>query len=267
MVINMVNVTMKRKEFLDFISSFGDVEDLKITFKGSNMFATVAYISHYLKKNCAITGGGYKTVDSISIHTEKEEDLYISELKKVKQFLKASKSEFVKIKQTGSGKTLHVIADASKITLPTSSTIVSYSKAPLFEKLVDKAKDSKWTKFHDCELTVHGDINLEDLATVSKMRGILNSSPIFTINAHVGEGEFTISSGKKHEAKLFTTTPLENASSDTNENVGVKSTFGAWLMDNLKLFSTGGCRIHMGESTMIVFEKGDDLLVVVDQRM
>tara|TARA_R100000152_G_C6774791_1_gene202782 strand:+ start:1362 stop:2123 length:762 start_codon:yes stop_codon:yes gene_type:complete len=253
----MVHVALKRKEFLDFISSFGDVEDLKITFNGSNMFATVAYISHYLKKHAVISPLGQVI----------RGDLYISELKKVKQFLKASKSEFVKIKQTGSGKTLHVTADASKITLPTSSTIVSYSKAPLFEKLVDKAKDSKWTKFHDCELTVHGDINLEDLATVSKMRGILNSSPIFTINAHVGEGEFTISSGKKHEAKLFTTTPLENASSDTNENVGVKSTFGAWLMDNLKLFSTGGCRIHMGESTMIVFEKGDDLLVVVDQRM
>ena len=51
MVINMVNVTIKRKEFLDFISSFGDVEDLKITFKydkGNNamMYATVAYIYH-----------------------------------------------------------------------------------------------------------------------------------------------------------------------------------------------------------------------------
>jgi len=257
MVINMVNVTIKRKQFLDFISSFGDVDDLKITFKDDTMSCTVAYISHYLKKHDVIN----------SKFVTQAGDLDIGELKKVKQFIKASKAEFVKLKQTGSGKTLHIFAGASKITLPTSSTIVSYSKAPLFEKLVDKAKDSKWTKFHDCDLTVHGDINLEDLATVSKMRGILNSSPIFTINAHVGEGEFTISSGKMHEAKLFTTTPLENASSDTNENVGVKSTFGSWLMDNLKLFSTGGCRIHMGESTMIVFEKGDDVLVVVDQRM
>tara|TARA_R100000995_G_C3474226_1_gene119987 strand:- start:739 stop:1506 length:768 start_codon:yes stop_codon:yes gene_type:complete len=255
-VIDMVNVTIKRKQFLDFISSFGDVDDLKITFKDDTMSCTVAYISHYLKK---YADGGFIN--------EVEGDLDISELKKVKQFLKASKDEFVKIKQTGSGKTLHIIAGASKVTFPTSSTIVSYSKAPLFEKLVDKAKASKWTKFHDCELTVHGDINLEDLVIVSKMRGILNSSPVFTINAHVGEGEFTISSGKKHEAKLFTTTPLVDAWSDTNENVGVKSTFGAWLMDNLKLFSTGGCRIHMGESTMIVFVKGDNLLVVVDQRM
>ncbi len=262
MVINMVNVTIKRKEFLDFISSFGDVEDLKITFKydkGNNamMYATVAYISHYLKKH------KYIPPESIG----KAGDLDISELKKVKQFLKASKEDYLSIKQTGSGKTLHVTAGASKITLPTSSTIVSYSKAPLFEKLVVKAWASNWTKFHDCDLTVHGDINLEDLATVSKMRGILNSSPIFTINAHVGEGEFTISSGKRHEAKLFTTTPLVNASSDISENVGVKSTFGAWLMDNLKLFNTGSATIHMGESTMIVFEKGEDVLVVVDQRM
>ena len=38
-------------------------------------------------------------------------------------------------------------------------------------------------------------------------------------------------------------------------------------MDNLKLFNTGSATIHMGESTMIVFEKGEDVLVVVDQRM
>ena len=253
----MVNVTIKRKQFLDFISSFGDVDDLKITFKDDTMSCTVAYISHYLKK--------HDVIDSKFV--TQAGDLDIGELKKVKQFIKASKAEFVKLKQTGSGKTLHVNAGASKVTLPTSSTIVSYSKAPLFEKLVKSSKDSQWTKFHDCDLTVHGDINLEDLTMVSKMKGILNSSPIFTINAHVGEGEFTISAGKRHETKLFTTTPLVNASSSINENVGVKSTFGAWLMQNLKLFDKGSATIHMGEGTMIVFEKGEDVLVVVDQRM
>ena len=38
-------------------------------------------------------------------------------------------------------------------------------------------------------------------------------------------------------------------------------------MQNLKLFDKGSATIHMGEGTMIVFEKGEDVLVVVDQRM
>tara|TARA_R110002051_G_scaffold321564_2_gene409549 strand:- start:1363 stop:2145 length:783 start_codon:yes stop_codon:yes gene_type:complete len=259
----MVDVSIKRKDFLDFISSFGDVDDLKITFQSSyksktqnnKMISTVAYISHYLNKTVDVDGTFTKTGD-----------LYISELSKVKQFIKASKTPYIKLKQTGSGKTLHVIAGSSKITLPTSSTIVSHSKVPLFEKLVNASQACKWTKFHNCDLTVHGDINLEDLGMVSKMRGILNNSPIFTVHAHVGENEFAISAGKRHEANLFTTTPLLNASSSLNENVGVKSTFGTWLMETLKLFNTGSATIHFGEETVLIFERGSDVLVVVDQR-
>ena len=256
----MTDVKIKRKQILDFISSFGKgVEDLKIKFKDDKMTTTVAYISHYLKKTIDVDG-----------EIGKEGDIDITDLPKVKQFLKAIKTDDVALKQSGISKPLHIVAGKSKISLPTSSTIISYSKAPLFQKLIDKAIDNKWTKFHESELPVTGEINLEDLTIVSKMRGILNNTAIFTVTAHVGESEFGISAGKKHEAKLFTFSHLSNASYDgvsLGTNKKVTSTFGSWLMDSIGLFGGGIATIHFGDSTMLVLEKGEDILVIIDQRM
>tara|TARA_R110000765_G_scaffold323154_1_gene414847 strand:+ start:37 stop:804 length:768 start_codon:yes stop_codon:yes gene_type:complete len=255
----MTKININRKQLLSFLSDFGkNAEDLHIKFTVEDdvnwMQTTVAFISHYLKKKQKVQGEVIETGS-----------LDISELVKVRQFLKAGKADTVRVVQLGSAKTLSITCGGSKVTMPTSSTTVSHSKAVLFNKLIDAAVESKWTKFHDCNLTVSGVITLDELTTVSKMRGILNSSPVFKVTAHASENEFLISSGKRHETKLFTTLELRDSTGPAEGSV--VSTFGPWLMDNIALLGNGDATIHMGEGTILAIEKEDDLLVIVDQRV
>jgi len=250
----MTKVNMNRKQLLDFLSEFGkNTEDLRIKFDDKHMTASVAFISYYLSKTREVVGV-----------VGESGNLDITELVKVRQFLKAAKDDVVNISQTGSAKTLNITCGSSKITMPTSSTIISAAKATLFEKLIEEAETSKWTKFHSCDLNVSGTITLDELSTVSKMRGILNSSPIFKITANPSENEFLISSGKRHETKLFTTLELRDSTGPVTGSVS--STYGSWLMDSIALLGGGEATIHIGEATIIALEKDDDLLVIVDQR-
>ena len=249
----MTKLSINRKQLLGFLSEFGKAEDLRIHFDDKSMTASVAFISHYITKTREVDG-----------EVKENGNLDITELVKVRQFLKAAKDDVVNISQTGSAKTLNITCGSSKISMPTSSTIVSAAKASLFEKLIEEAEASEWTKFHSCDLSVSGVITLDELATVSKMRGILNSSPIFKITANPSENEFLISSGKRHETKLFTTLELRDSTGPVTGSVS--STYGSWLMDSIALLGGGEATIHIGEATIIALEKDEDLLVIVDQR-
>ena len=250
----MTEVIIDRKQAYTFFSSFGrNVGDLKITFGLiGKMSATVAFMSHYFHKEDVVEG-----------HVKKAGTIDITELEKVCKFLKSAKSDNVTLKQLGAGKTLYVIAGSTKVQFPSSTAVVSYSKVPLIEKLIEKSIDSQWTMWHTHNLEVSGTVNVTDLLTISKMRGILNSSPIFRVIANAGESELAITAGKRHEARLFNTVSLVDAD---GPNAPIESTYGAWLMESIGLLKEGPAEIHMGSNTIFVVEQGKDLLIVVDQR-
>jgi hypothetical protein len=250
----MSEVVMKRKQALSFLSSFGkNVGDLKVTFAlDGKMSSTVAFMSHYFHK-----------VEQVEGEVKKSGTIDFTELEKICKFLKSAKGENVTIKQLGTGKTLYINAGTTKVQFPSSSAVVSYSKVPLIEKLIDASKDSQWTKWHTFTLDVSGQVNVTDLLTVSKMRGILNASPLFRVIVNAGESELCITAGKKHEARLFNTVTLTDP---VGPNAPIESTYGAWLMESIGLLKEGPAEVHMGSNTVFVVEQGEDLLVVVDQR-
>lgn len=250
----MTEVIIDRKQAYGFLSSFGkNVGDLKVTFGTiGKMTATVAFMSHYFHKEEQVEG-----------HVKKAGTIDITELEKVCKFLKSAKGDNVTLKQLGAGKTLYVIAGSTKVQFPSSTAVVSYSKVPLIEKLIEKSVDSQWTTWHTHALEVSGTVNITDLLTISKMRGILNSSPIFRVIANAGESELAITAGKRHEARLFNTVTLTDAD---GPNAPIESTYGAWLMESIGLLKEGPAEIHMGSNTIFAVEQGKDLLVVVDQR-
>lgn len=250
----MTEVVIDRKQALGFLSSFGrNVGDLKVTFaRDGKMSATVASIAHYFHKVEQVDGK-VKTPGSIDI----------MELEKACKFLKSAKGDSVTLKQLGAGKTVYINAGATKVQLPTSTTIVSYSKVPLVERLLNEAIDAQWTRFHKMDLQVSGHVNVTDLLTVSKMRGILNASPVFKVIANAGEKELTITAGKKHEARLFNTVTLTDP---VGPEAPIESHFGPWLMECIGLLSEGTAEVHFGASTIIAFEQGEDILIVIDQR-
>ena len=250
----MTEVSIDRKQALQFLSSFGkNVGDLKVTFAiDGKMTATVAFMSHYFHKERQVQGI-VRTAGTIDI----------SELEKACKFLKSAKSDNVTLKQLGSGKTLYINAGTTKVQFPSSTAIVSYSKVPLIERLINDSKDSQWTKWHNAELEIGGVVNITDLLTVSKMRGILNASPIFKVIANAEEGELSITAGKRHEARLFNTVTLTDP---VGPNASIESTYGPWLMENIGLLSEGNAEVHFGSNTILAVEQDNDLLIVVDQR-
>jgi hypothetical protein len=249
----MTELTIDKKQLLSFLTGFGNnVGDLQVQVEDNDMGAQVAFMSHYLRKNITING-----------EVKTKGYLYISELAKVVKFVKALKSEQVQLKQLAKGKLLYIIGGKSKLQLPTSATIVSASKLPLFDKLLTGLQESKWTKFHQSDLTVHGQVLLGDLSGVSKMRGILNSSPVFKVVANVDEREFVISAGKRGEARFHAVTTLQDGK---GPNGAVESSFGPWLMECIALMGTGPAEIHFGDSTVLVIRQGDDMMVAIDQR-
>lgn len=250
----MTEVTINRKQAVSFLSSFGsNVGDLKVTFAlDGTMKATVAFMSHYFHKETKVEGK-VKSAGTIDF----------TELIKACKFLKSAKGDSVILKQLGSGKTLYINAGATKVQFPSSTAVVSYSKVPVIERLINKSIDSQWSKWHESELSVSGKVNITDILAVSKMRGILNSSPIFKVIADAQEKELSITAGKRHEARLFNTVTLKDAA---GPHGSVESTFGPWLMESIGLLSEGEAEIHFGDSTILAIEQDKDLLIVVDQR-
>ena len=144
----MAEININKKELLKFITSFGkDIEDMRIDLQSNNTIKVeIAFISHYIRKVLSIDGDVVKAGA-----------IEISDLPKVIQFIKATKTDTIKLKQTASGKTLYVTAGSSKLQLPSSNTIVSNSKVPILTKLIEKADYRiKWPFKEDC-----GDLNKE----------------------------------------------------------------------------------------------------------
>jgi len=249
----MTELTIDRKQLASFLGGFGkNVGDLRLVVNEETIGGTVAFMSHFLRKKETIKGK-VKTKGA----------LHISELAKVQKFVKSLKTDEVSIKQLGTTKPLYITAGGSKLQLPTSATIVSFSKVSLFAQLIGDAKEKEWTKFHNADLAVHGTIDLSALTGVTKMRGILNSSPLFRVIANAEEKEFTVTAGKKNEARLFSTAALVDAK---GPGAPIESTFGAWLMEALALMRPQPADIHFGANTVLIIEQNEDLLVVIDQR-
>ncbi len=246
----MTELTFNTKKAYAFFSSFGESEDIKVHAKDGRLTAKIAYLTHYLRKSIPIDG--IKT----------EGFLCVSELDKVCKFLKAAKSEDVTFRQLGTQKPLTITAGSTKIELPTSQTISTSTRVRLIDELIEKAEEGKWQMFGPTTLTVTGDINLSELQTIPKLRTVLKSSPTFKVVVDIDDGSLMVTTGKRHEARLFTTLDVKNG---TGPAVRQESHYGAYLMEALTLLAPKEASMHFGDSAVFVLSQGDDLLIVVDQ--
>jgi hypothetical protein len=252
-VCEMTEVELDRKEFLQFLSSFGETEDLKIVVSENSISAEVGFSTHYLKKSMAI--------EAHSIKTEGEID--ISDLKKLVSFCKKINKSDILLRQMGSGKTLYVNGGSTKLQLPTSNTIISHTKTPLINKLIDEAKESMWTTWtpQKLEISAHGDISVSELLNVAKMKDIVGKHGI-TVSTNADESEFAISMGKKHTPRIFSTLNVSNAQGPMGT---VESNFGHWFTDCLSMLEESAATFHMGESLPLIIEQENTLLIIIQE--
>ena len=249
----MTEVQLDRKDFLQFLSSFGETEDLKIVASEDSISAEVGFSTHYLKKSMA--------VEANSIKTEGEID--ISDLKKLVSFCKKISKDNILIRQMGSGKTLYVNGGSTKLQLPTSNTIISHTKTPLINKLIDEAKDTMWSTWtpQKLEISTHGDISASELLDIAKMKDIVGKHGI-TVSVNADESEFAVAMGKKHTPRIFSTLSVSNSQGPMGT---VESDFGHWFTDCLGMLEESAATFHMGESLPLIIEQENTLLIIIQE--
>tara|TARA_B100001094_G_scaffold319833_1_gene365173 strand:- start:1366 stop:2124 length:759 start_codon:yes stop_codon:yes gene_type:complete len=251
----MTEIQIKRTEFLRFLTSFGDVEDLRLDVAGSRLTGEIGFATHYLRKSLI--------VDPSEIKTEGKLD--ISDLKKVVSFCKKIKGEEIIVRQSGSGKTLYLRIEKTKLQLPTTDIITSHSRTPMINKLLDETIASMWSTWtrKKTPLEVHGDITVKDIKNASKMNDITGKHGAkVTVNAE--EKEFSIHLGKKHTPRLFITTPVTNAQ---GPHSNIESHFGHWFGDCINFLDNEAATFHMGEQLPLFIEQSNTLLVIINQKV
>ena len=233
----MTEIQVKRTEFLRFLTSFGDVEDLRLDVAGSRLTGEIGFATHYLRKSLIVD------------QTESKLDIF--DLKKVVSFCKKIKSEELIVRQSGSGKTLYLRIEKTKLQLPTTDIITSHSRTPMINKLLDETIASMWNTWtrKKTPLEVHGDITVKDIKNASKMNDITGKHGAkVTVNAE--EKEFSIHLGKKHTPRLF-----------------IESHFGHWFGDCINFLDNEAATFHMGEQLPLFIEQSNTLLVIINQKV
>ena len=126
----------------------------------------------------------------------------------------------------------------------------------------DKADEGKWQFLSHGPLTVTGTINLSELEAVPKMRGILKNSPVFKLAVDMDDSKMGLSSGKRHEARLFTTVNIKDGD---GPSIRQEAYFGPYFMDCIGLLSPTSTDFKFGDGCVLVLTQGEDMLIVIDQ--
>tara|TARA_R100001163_G_scaffold65802_1_gene65028 strand:+ start:7230 stop:7982 length:753 start_codon:yes stop_codon:yes gene_type:complete len=247
----MTKITVARKDLLDYLSFFGKgVTDVRMSCSGNRITVEVGFANYYLRKQLL----------GVTVHDEGI--IHIALLEKAIAFLKASKQENVTLRQTAETKPLHIETGGNKLQLPSTDDIISAAKTVVIRNLLEKSSANGWGSFAGDELNVHGDVRTKDLIALAGMKGVLNKDSLYKLRVHCGEGEFGIVAGKAASGRLFTVLPFTD---NDGPNATVETHFGDWLPLCLKYLDDGKARLHMGDSTLVIFEQQNTLLMIVNE--
>ena len=248
----MTKVSVSKKDLQKFLLSFGKgLLDVRLSCSGSRITAELAYASFYLRKSMVVSAAAI----------EEEGFFHVADLQKLLKFVKVSKSDFIKLRQTATDKPLHAVGGGNKLQMPSTDMLESASKVPVIRNLLKQGSDSAWTTMGEIKFTAHGTVDATDLTTLGEMRTLVAKESTFRLRIHAGESEFGMVAGKAASGRLFTTLPITNAE---GPNATVQSHFGEWLPSCLEYLDDENVRVHMGDATLVVFEQDNTLLMVID---
>ena len=242
----MTKITVNKSEFVSFLSSFTKgIPDLRLDCAGSRITVEVAYASFYLRKYF-LTG-----------QVNEEGAIHIADLEKALKFMKATKDDTVIIRQVNPTKPLHIEAGGNKLQLPSTNDIESASKAVVIRTLLKKCQEGGWAKFGNSSLSTHSSLVTKDLISFANMRNILSKDTDFKLRIHCGEKELGIVAGKAASGRLFTTVKVWDTDGPATT---VQSMFSDALPNCLQFLDDGEARMHMGKSTITIFEQINTLM-------
>ena len=247
----MTKITVKKSDFMSFLSTFTKgLPDLRLVVSNTRITVEVAYASFYLRKYFVAP-------------TPFDEDgvVHIADLDKALRFIKATKEEYITLRQIEPHKPLHIQAAGNKLQLPSTDDIESASKCVYIRRLLEESQNEGWSKFGTDRLSTHATLMSKDLLSFSNMRGLLGKDTDFKLRIHCGEQEMGIVGGKASSGRLFTTLSVTDTDGPATT---VQSMFTDTLPSSLNYLDDAATRMHMGNDTRVIFEQTSTLLVVVN---
>lgn len=249
----MTEVSVSKKTFNTFLDTFGkDLEDIALVVKGTVITARVGAMTHYIRRSCPA-------------EVEEGGNIHISDLAKLRTFLKSDKADNLSLVQYTINGTLSVKCGNSTLQLPGTSYIKSLKEVSLIEKLIEKSEGVNWSRWVDDDLSCRGLVNSRDLRPVEKMAKVLGDKLTCKMRYDPHDREIVFHAGKSTSGKMFVRAPLLDAEGPDS---GVESTFAHWLPTLVSTVPEGTVDIHTGTSTVLVIrqEESDYLLLVMDQQ-
>tara|TARA_R100000234_G_scaffold104849_1_gene74862 strand:+ start:2181 stop:2942 length:762 start_codon:yes stop_codon:yes gene_type:complete len=249
----MVEFTISRENFQNFLSSFGkDLADIVIKAKQNGISAAVAQDTHYIRRNmdCGVSQTG---------------NLYITDIPKVKSFLSTTKESDLTINQVSKTGTLHVRCGNSSLQLPTSSYIQSQEKVGLIEKMIKESENSMWKKWANIDLSHHAIITAASLKPATGFKKVLGDKYSCKTDFDMEGKEFVIRGGSSSTGKMFIRAPLKQIDAP---NKLARSAYDKWLPELLSNLPNGDLNLYTGNETVLVFLQADTnfLMIIVDQQ-
>tara|TARA_R110000824_G_scaffold9694_5_gene43013 strand:+ start:199 stop:960 length:762 start_codon:yes stop_codon:yes gene_type:complete len=249
----MTSVSIGKKAFTNFLDSFGKgLEDIALHVDDDIMSASVGAMTHYIKR-------------TLPVESEERGDLHISDLQKLRTFLKTNRDEALTLEQSTTTGMLTVTSGNARLLIQGTAYIKSQKETILIESLIVKSEQSGWTKWVDEKLSCSATVSTKELEPVTNMAKVVGDKMTCKMRFDAQDGEVVFNAGKAASGTMFVRVALVDAQ---GPNGGVESTFAHWLPDLLDSVPNGHCLMHTGPDTILVVRQEETgyLLLVMDQQ-
>lgn len=249
----MVKVVLDAKEWINILSSFGDIiTDVEINATDEGLKYLVGHSTHAIRYS--------KTYEEAVKVTGM---ITFTDLKNTMAFLKKAKGD-VTISQLSNK---IVIQNQKKsINIP-SYECKSSQLSHTLSRLLVESEENNWEKFgRKVQLNCHAEADFSELISSLSVAKGLDKESDYLIKYNAEEDELALQVKKTGGISFIC---YVNTLNSQGINGTVSSSFGKWLLDALSCLSNGNSQFHLGNGTpLIILQDGDGwerTVLIIDQ--
>ena len=252
---------MNAKDWLGHLVPLMDIKDVVINYAENNpingnqpvgkMSYNIAHSTYYYQVDKEIPFNLVRGSGSLTF----------SDIPKAVAFLKKCKNDHVIIKNS-QGNRLMLQCGNKKMSIPCYDSVTA-QRVISFKTLVRGMVNEGYQTFGNVALSQRGTIVMNDILDIASLGKLVANDSDFEVKMNQKEGEFALKAFKTNSTSMFVSTTVDNGEGTEGT---VTSSFGPWILPCLKLLSKDmPADVYMGNSTVLVIEQEDELLIVIDQ--
>ena len=252
---------MNAKDWLGHLVPLMDIKDVVFHYRSNPPVATTPSKGQ-MSYNIAHSTYYYQVDEEIPLtHVTGTGSLTFSDIPKAVAFLKKCKNDPVIIKNS-QGNRLMLQCGNKKMSIPCYDSVTA-QRVISFKTLVRSMVNEGYQTFGNVALSQRGTIMMNDILDIASLGKLVANDSDFEVKMNQKEGEFALKAFKTNSTSMFVSTTVDNGEGTEGT---ITSSFGPWILPCLKLLTKDmPANVYMGNSTVLVIEQEDELLIVIDQ--